>query len=146
MNRRVALGVLLAAAVAGCGREAWRDADARLLTAAGAARASGYEPLVGPHNTFGEFASSGEVAWRVHLEAHQSYFFAAACTAGCDALDFSVAEPHGAVITHDTTTGPTPRLLLEAPEEGDYRITFRYGRCSLDRCYWVAQVYSRPSH
>lgn len=140
MMRRALLALLL---VAGCGRAEWREADARLTAAAEAARADGFVPLAGPHNTFGDFASRGEVAWRVHLEAHQPYFIAAACSPGCDTLDFTVAEPHGAELARDTSAGATPRLVLQAPEEGDYRVTFQYGRCAVERCRWVAQVYER---
>jgi len=142
--RRVLVPVLLLAAF-GCGRAEWREADANLNAAAQAARADGFVPMAGPHNTFGDFAGRGAVAWRVHLEAHQPYFLAAACTNGCDTLDFDIREPHGGNFAADTSAGPAPRLLFTAPEEGDYRVTFRYGTCGTDRCRWVAQLYDRPA-
>lgn len=139
---RRAAALLLLAAVA-CGRAQWREADEHLNAAAQDARSAGFEPMAGAHNTFGDFSSHGEVPWRVHLEAHQSYFIAAACTSGCDTLDFTVAEPHGAQLAADTSSGPVARLTLDAPEEGDYRFTFRYGHCAVAKCRWVAQVYAR---
>jgi hypothetical protein len=145
MTRSQRTALLLAlAAVAGCGSAAWRDAYTRLARADSTARAAGYRPLSGPRNTFGIFGRAGSERWRVHLEAHQPYFIAAACTTGCDSLDFDVTEPHGTVLAHDTTAGPTPRLELVAPEEGDYAVTFRWGSCHAGaRCRWVAQVYAR---
>lgn len=142
--RRAAV-IALALASAACGREQWREADAHLNTAAQDARNAGFQPMSGPHNTFGDFTSRGEVPWRVHLEAHQDYFIAATCTAGCDTLDFTVAEPHGAQAA-DTSSGGVARLMLQAPEEGDYRITFRYGMCAVAKCRWVAQVYEKATH
>ena len=137
--------LLLCIVLAGCGGAAWRDAYTRLAQSDSAARAAGYRPLSGPHNTFGIFDRAGSERWRVHLEAHQPYFIAAACTSGCDSLEFEVAEPHGASLAKDTTAGPTPRLELTAPEEGDYAVTFSWGRCATAaRCRWVAQVYARP--
>jgi hypothetical protein len=127
----------------GCGSAQWREADARLNAAAQSARASGYAPLPGPHNTFGDFASAGTITWRTHLEAQRSYFIAAACSSGCDTLDFSLAEPQGRQLAADTTAGPTPRLMFTTPEEGDYHVTFRFGHCAVERCRWVAQVYAR---
>ena len=145
MNRRVTM-VLLALAAAACGREQWREADAHLNTASQDARDSGFAPMSGPHNTFGDFTSHGEVPWRVHLEAHQPYFIAAVCTSGCDTLDFTVTEPHGSPLAADTGSGGVARLLLQAPEEGDYRVTFRYGKCAVAKCRWVAQVYAKETH
>ena len=145
MIRRAAV-MALALAAAACGREQWREADAHLNTAAQDARAAGFQPMSGPHNTFGDFTSDGHVPWRVHLEAHQAYFIAAACTTGCDTLDFAITEPHGELLATDTSSGAVARLLLQAPEEGDYRITFRYGHCSVATCRWVAQVYEKATH
>lgn len=137
--------LMLSAVLAGCGGAAWRDAYTRLARSDSAARAAGYRPLSGPHNTFGLFNRAGGERWRVHLEAHQPYFIAAACTSGCDSLEFEVAEPHGALLARDTTAGPTPRLEITAPEAGDYAVTFSWGRCRSDaRCRWVAQVYAKP--
>jgi hypothetical protein len=136
--------VALAALISGCGKAAWHDASTRLADADRAARAAGYRPLAGPNSTFGTFISAGSERWRVHLEAHHAYFIAAACTMGCNALDFDVAEPHGAQIAQDTTAGPTPRLELLAPEEGDFVVTVRWGDCgSAEPCRWVAQVYAK---
>jgi hypothetical protein len=143
-HHRSALMLCSALGLAGCGGTAWRDAYTRLAQSDSAARAAGFRPLSGPHNTFGLFNRAGSERWRVHLEAHQSYFLAAACTSGCDSLDFEIAEPHGALIARDTTAGPTPRLELAAPEEGDYQVTFTWGAChSPARCRWVAQVYAK---
>ncbi len=128
-----------------CGREQWREADARLNTAAQAAREQGYAPLSGPHNTFGDFASAGSVTWRTHLDAGRRYFIAAACTTGCDTLDFTLDEPAGRRIAADTTQGPTPRPMFVSPEEGDYHVNFRFGRCLAEHCRWVAQVYQRTN-
>jgi len=140
--------VALALAALGCGRAEWRAADAALNAAAEEARSQGYQPLAGPYNTFGDFAARGEVGWRVHLEAHQRYFIAAACTPGCDTLDFAVHEPHGSEVARDTSAGASPRLELEAPEEGDFHITFSYGACgdAAQRCRWIAQIYQRRSN
>jgi hypothetical protein len=136
--------LLLCSVLVGCGGAAWRDAYTRLAQSDSAARAAGYRPLSGPRNTFGLFNRAGSERWRVHLEAHQAYFVAAACTSGCDSLDFEIAEPHGALLARDTTSGSTPRLELTAPEEGDYVVTFSWGRCRSDaRCRWVAQVYAK---
>ena len=135
---------MLAALISGCGRAAWRDAYTRLADADRAARSAGFRPLAGPNSRFGMFSGPGSQRWRVHLEAHHAYFIAAACTIGCDSLDFDVAEPHGTQISQDTTAGPTPRLELLAPEEGDFVVTFRWGGCkSAERCRWVAQVYAK---
>ena len=125
-----------------CSRAGWREADAKMNQAAQAARAAGFEPMAGPHNTFGAFTSPGRTNWRVHLEAHSVYFLAAACT-GCDVLDFTINEPHGATIGEDTTQAPTPRLTFEAPEEGDYHVLFDYERCTAAPCHWVAQLYEK---
>jgi hypothetical protein len=141
--RRVLGAAIVALTFAGCGQAAWREADANLNAAAGAARADGFAPMAGPHNTFGDFTAAGETAWRTHLEAHQAYVLVAACTAGCAALDFTVYEPHGAALGTDTSAAPTPRLAFTAPEEGDYRVVFRFGRCGAARCRWVAQAYRR---
>ena len=129
----------------GCGRTQWREADEHLNAAAQAAKAQGYIPLSGPHNTFGDFASAGAVTWRTHLDAGRRYFIAAACTAGCDTLDFTLDEPAGRRIAADTTQGPTPRLMFVSPEEGDYHVNFRFGHCLAEHCRWVAQVYQRTN-
>lgn len=139
------LVAVLCVLVGACGRAQWREADAKLYDAALAARGAGFSPLSGRHNTFGTFTAGGMTRWRVHLEAHQPYFIAAACTAGCDSLDFAVSEPHGHAVGADTTSGPTPRLELIAPEEGDYAITFRYTRCTAPQCRWAAQLYTKRS-
>jgi len=138
--------VLQVSAAVGCGGAAWRDAYSRLAQSDSAARAAGYRPMSGPHNTFGIFNRAGSEHWRVHLEAHQPYFIAAACTSGCDSLGFDIAEPHGALLARDTTAGPTPRYEITAPEEGDYTVTVSWGRCRSDaRCRWVAQVYTKSA-
>lgn len=141
--RRVALALLSFAAA--CGRAEWREADTRLASAAQAAREQGFVPLSGPHNTFGDFASHGEVAWRVSLDSGRSYFLAAACTTGCDTLDFSIADPRGGELARDSSAGNAPRLVFTPPVEGDYRVTFRYGACTAERCRWIAQLYDRRS-
>jgi hypothetical protein len=137
------LGALFVLLVAACGHAEWREADARLDEAAQAAKADGFTPMSGPHNTFGTFTDSGTVAWRIHLEAHQPYFIAAACTAGCESVRFSVKEPHGETVASDTATGPTPRLVFTAPEEGDYQVMIKHGRCTGEQCRFVAQVYQK---
>jgi hypothetical protein len=136
----------LALTLAACGRAEWREADARLNEAASAARAAGFVPMAGPHNSFGAFTAADSTVWRTHLEAHQPYVLVAACTAGCGALDFSLREPHGGLVGADTTAAPTPRLAFTAPEEGDYRVTLRWGAGAAPSCRWVVQVYAqRPA-
>src|SRR5258708_24076883 len=115
-NRIAAL--LFCSSLSACGGAAWRDAYSRLAQTDSAARAAGYKPLSGPHNTFGVFNHAGSERWRVHLEAHQPYFIAAACTSGCDSLAFEVKEPHGAQIARDTAAGAAARLAPPAPAEG----------------------------
>jgi hypothetical protein len=139
------MGLCVCALLVSCGRTQWREADARLFAATQAARTQGYVPLSGPHNTFGDFASAGSVAWRTHLDEHTTYFVAAACTEGCDTLDFVIAEPQGHELSADTSAGPAPRLMFTTPEEGDYRVTFRFGHCRTERCRWVAQVYAKTT-
>ena len=142
MRRVVPLLLLL---TAGCGHAEWREADTRLASAAQAARDLGFVPMSGPNNTFGDFASHGEVAWRVSLDPGRSYFLAAACTTGCATLDFSIADPRGGELARDSSAGTAPRLVFTPPVEGDYRVTFRYGACSAERCRWIAQLYDRRS-
>lgn len=140
---RVLASLLVSGLQLACGREQWREADSKMNQAAEAARTLGFVPMSGPHNSFGAFATADSVSWRVHLEAHQPYFIAAACTAGCDSLEFAVREPHGAEVARDTTAGPTPRLLFLATEEGDYTVAIHHGRCTEPKCRYVAQIYSR---
>ena len=135
-------GTLLLFLAVSCGRAQWRDADTKLNAAAETARAAGFQPLSGPHNTFGMFTAAGDSEWRVHLEAHQQYFLAAACTTGCDSIAFTVREPHGDLVGTDTSGGPIARLQLTTTEEGDYRVWFTHGGCTRQDCRWVAQVYS----
>ena len=135
------LATVLLVLSAGCGRAEWREADARLNETAEAARAGGYAPMSGPHNTFGAFRDSGTVTWRVHLEAHQPYFIAAACTGGCADFHFSVREPHGEIVATDTASGVSPRLQFTPPEEGDFQVLVHHGRCNAEQCRFVAQVY-----
>jgi hypothetical protein len=137
------VAVVCMAWLAGCGRAEWREADARLNEAAQAARADGFSPMSGPHNTFGTFKDSGTVKWRVHLEAHESYFIAAGCTTACESLHFDIREPHGEMVATDTATGPSPRVAFTPPEEGDFQILIHHGRCTGDECRFVAQVYSK---
>jgi hypothetical protein len=143
-SRQVARWALLLCLSTSCGRAQWRDADARLNEAVKDARAAGYQPLAGPHNTFGAFTAAGESEWRVQLEAHASYFLAAACTAGCDSLAFVVRDPHGAMIGADTSGGPIGRLQLTTAAAGDFSIRFAHGRCAEAGCRWVAQLYGKP--
>ena len=132
------------ASLASCGRAQWREADANLNAAAAAARADGFEPMNGQHNTFGAFTDSGSTTWRVHLTPRQPYFVAAACTAGCDALDFTIVDSDATEAFADTSAGAAPRLLF-TPAQGNLRITFRHDRCIGGRCRWIAQVYARPT-
>ena len=142
MRARATL-VLGAALLAACGRAGWRDADTRLNEAAAAARAAGFMPLAGPHNTFGAFTAPDSATWRVHLEAHQPYVIVAACTPGCDSLGFALLEPHGSEVGRDTTAGPAGRLAITPGEEGDYRLVLSLGACAASPCRWVAQVYGK---
>lgn len=137
--------LLLIVAVAACGRAEWREADERLNASVQDARGAGFEPLAGPYNTFGAFREAGTTSWRVHLEAHADYVIAAACTTGCDSLGFELAEPHGTTVATDSAAGPLARADYSATEEGDFTVTFTYGACAVERCRWVAQVYSRRS-
>ena len=134
----------LVPAVLACGRAQWREADANLNAAAAAARADGFEPMNGQHNTFGAFTDSGSTTWRVHLTPRQPYFIAAACTAGCDALDFTIANSNATESFADTSAGPTPRLVF-TPGEGNLRVTISHGPCHGGRCRWIAQIYTRPT-
>ena len=128
---------------AACGRAEWREADTRLGAAAQAARDQGFVPLSGPNNTFGDFASHGEVVWRVNLDAGRTYFLAASCTTGCDTLDFDITDQRGSEMARDTSSGSSPRLVFTPPADGDYRVTFHYGSCAAERCRWIAQVYEQ---
>jgi hypothetical protein len=111
--------------------------------AAREARAAGFRPMAGPHNTFGVFTAPGHQTWRVRLDGARSVFVVAGCTAGCTSLDFAVADSTGAALATDTSAGAAPRLELVPPASGPYLVTFRYGPCSTRECRWVAQAHER---
>jgi hypothetical protein len=143
LTRRAAAALLAVALLAGCGAAQWKEADARLNAAAAAARAAGYRPMAGPHNTFGAFRRAGSEVWRVRLAGGRPAFIASGCTEGCTSLDFEVADSAGAVHAADTSQGTTPRLEIVPADSGVYLVTFRYGPCRTRGCRWVAQVYER---
>ena len=133
---------LLAALAAGCGAGEWKEADARMNEAAATARAQGFHPMAGPHNTFGVFASAGSHTWRVRLEARPS-FIAAGCTSGCTSLEFTVADSTGAQVAGTTSGNAAPTLAFEPRQAGTMLIRFRYGSCRARECRWVAQVWGK---
>lgn len=134
---------LLAALAAGCGAGGWKEADARMNEAASAARADGFRPMAGPHNTFGVFTAAGSHSWRVRLDGTRPVFIAAGCTAGCTSLDFAVADSTGAQLAGTTSGNAAPITTIEPRAAGPYVITFRFGTCRLRECRWVAQLYQR---
>lgn len=140
--RTRALAALLAALAAGCGAGAWKEADARMNEAAAGARARGFRPMAGAHNTFGVFTSAGSQAWRVRLQARPA-FIAAGCTSGCTSLEFVVTDSSGTQIAGTRSGNAAPTLALEPRPAGTLLVTFRYGSCRTRECRWVAQAYER---
>lgn len=140
--RTRALAALLAALAAGCGAGAWKEADARMQEAASAARAEGFRPMAGAHNTFGVFTAAGSQAWRVRLEARPA-FIAAGCTSGCTSLEFDVADSTGARAALTASGNAAPALLFAPHSPGAWVVTFRYGGCRTRECRWVAQVWGK---
>ena len=134
---------LLAGVTAACGTGQWREADARMNETAQAARAAGFRPMAGAHNTFGVFTAAGSTTWRVRLDAARQSFIAAGCTAGCTSLDMSVADSSGAPVASATSPAAAPALLLGARPSGLYLVTFRHGSCRMRECRWVAQVWEK---
>jgi S1-C subfamily serine protease len=71
---------------------------------------------------------------------------AADCDFGCADLDLFVEDAWGSEIAGDRDPDPHPRLWVEVPAPGSYRVSVRMEHCLEEPCAYVASVLMRPPH
>jgi hypothetical protein len=65
---------------------------------------------------------------------------AASCDYGCADLDLVLEDPWGEEIARDREIDPEPRLWVEVPAAGTYRVTVRMEHCRDGPCAYIASV------
>jgi S1-C subfamily serine protease len=65
---------------------------------------------------------------------------AADCDFGCEDLDLIVEDAAGAPLAQDLEPDPVPRLWVELPVPGTYRVTVRMEHCVVEPCAYAASV------
>ncbi len=126
--------------------EAARVHDALVARAVAAFRAEGHELAVLDGFRQPSLGGGRQETFSIDVPRAGNILVAADCDFGCEDLDLFVEDAFGSPLAGDQDPDPEPRLWVEVPAPGSYRVTVRMEHCRDEPCAYVASVLAEAPH